>query len=479
MTKVTVLLTSYNHADYIKKSVDSILNQTFKDFELIIIDDCSTDNSWDIIKSYNDEKIKKIRNKKNKGSIMCRELVETFKGEYFAIAHCDDYWEKEKLEKQVKYLDENLKVAACFTQVKLVDENNNEIQSEKYVNFNINNRDRFEWLNHFFYQGNCLCHPSILIRKEVQLKYNLFTYGLKSLPDFYRWVKLCLYHEIYIYPEKLTCFRVRRAGINTSGYSYENIVRFDFEITKVLELYKRLGEEELIKVFPQTKKYKKNNYFNPLYALARICIDEAKEKQYINFGYNLIYELLQNDNTRKDILKHYNYTKKDFSTETGKIDLYNKFDLNLIQNSSLYFANNNKDYSEERKISKQSFIKSDGTFELLFSNINKDVTCFRIDPDEGKYRYYEDIHIYVNNKEVKYTSNCNEVVEEKHFFYHKDPIFFPNFEGKINEVYMTAKTNLIEIDKIIEYVTNQSKKNLKRNNFITRLKLFFSKHKKG
>ena len=72
MPIVTVLLTSYNHGDYIRGSIESILNQTFKDFELYIIDDCSSDNSWDIIQEYKDDRIIAIRHEKNEGGCTTR-----------------------------------------------------------------------------------------------------------------------------------------------------------------------------------------------------------------------------------------------------------------------------------------------------------------------------------------------------------------------------------------------------------------------
>lgn len=98
MPIVTVLLTSYNHGDYIRGSIESILNQTFKDFELYIIDDCSSDNSWDIIQEYKDDRIIAIRHEKNEGGCTTRALYSGFKGKYFAMAHCDDMWELDKLE---------------------------------------------------------------------------------------------------------------------------------------------------------------------------------------------------------------------------------------------------------------------------------------------------------------------------------------------------------------------------------------------
>lgn len=475
MPKITVLLTSYNHADYLKKSIDSILNQTFEDFELIIIDDCSSDNSWNIIKSYDDKRIIKIQHKKNKGYILTDDLVETFKGKYFAIAHCDDYWEKDKLEKQVNYLDNHDDVAACFTYVKLIDDDGNIVSSDKYVDFNVKNKNRYEWLNYFFYNGNCLCHPSILIRKEVQLKENLFTYGLKALPDFYRWVKLCLNHEIYVYPEQLSCFRVRKAGLNTSGYSFNNIVRCTYEVTKILELYKSLNDDDFIKVFPQSEKYKKKNYFNSSFALSRICIDEVGDNNYISFGLDIIYELLQDKINRESLLKYYNYSRKNFFEEVGNYDVYNSVDFSLVQSSSLYFKNKDMDYSEKNKLSNSFLLKNDGSFEILFSNINKYVDGLRFDPTENDYRSYIDICIYVNGNLVDFTSNCSKIEGDEIFFFHKDPYFCIDYVGKVNTVFITGKTSLISFDDVIEYTKDNVEKNILEKNLFYRIKKKFNK----
>ena len=122
MPKVSVLLTSYNHGNYIGESIQSILDQTYKDFELVILDDASTDNSVEVIKSFKDKRIKTIFRKKNLCRAICKEIIEPLQGEYIAIAHCDDKWNKEKLEKKVKYLDTHKNTAACFTWVELIDE---------------------------------------------------------------------------------------------------------------------------------------------------------------------------------------------------------------------------------------------------------------------------------------------------------------------------------------------------------------------
>ena len=81
MASITVWLTSYNHAPFLRESIESILNQTWSDFEFYIIDDCSTDNSWEIIQSYQDPRIHAIRHETNWGSSGMWQILESLTGE--------------------------------------------------------------------------------------------------------------------------------------------------------------------------------------------------------------------------------------------------------------------------------------------------------------------------------------------------------------------------------------------------------------
>lgn len=99
MSKVSIILTSFNHAKYLREAIESALNQTFSDFELIIWDDASTDDSWEIIQSYSDPRIKSFRNDVRRRGIygINRAISEVAEGEYIAIHHSDDVWELNKL----------------------------------------------------------------------------------------------------------------------------------------------------------------------------------------------------------------------------------------------------------------------------------------------------------------------------------------------------------------------------------------------
>lgn len=111
MPVVSVIIAAYNCEDHIKDCIDSILSQTFKDFEIIICDDASTDNTWNILNEYTyDKRIRIIRNDKNLFAAAARNrCIEIAKGKYIAIQDADDYSELNRLEKQIKFLEDNPK----------------------------------------------------------------------------------------------------------------------------------------------------------------------------------------------------------------------------------------------------------------------------------------------------------------------------------------------------------------------------------
>ncbi|MBL0268159.1 MAG: glycosyltransferase family 2 protein [Chitinophagaceae bacterium] len=104
--------------------IESVLNQTYSDFELIIGDDASTDGSWDIIQSYTDPRIHAYRHETNRMGGIINELVLSGRvsSDYIAIHSSDDIWEPQKLEKQVAFLDAHAHIGAIFTNVSIIGE---------------------------------------------------------------------------------------------------------------------------------------------------------------------------------------------------------------------------------------------------------------------------------------------------------------------------------------------------------------------
>ena len=328
MPKVSIVLTSYNHSKYLRESIDSVLNQTFSDFELVIWDDASPDNSWEIIQSYRDPRIKAYRNEKNEeASVITKALVNgLLSGEYVAIHHSDDVWEQTKLEKQVKFLDENSDVAAVFSDASAIDESSKPLNdiNHYYQNiFTVKNRSRFEWLNFFFYHGNALCHPSVLVRKKCYMEVGPYKYGLAQLGDFDMWVRLCLKYEIHVYPEKLVYFRVRDNEANASGSRPETRIRHSIDLYLVLKNYLSITDSaDVLKIFPFLNNFKETPDNNAHYLLAKAFLEEGSPTPAKLIGLEIYFNLLNSQNTRDKIRNTYSINYSDYVKQAALYDVF-------------------------------------------------------------------------------------------------------------------------------------------------------------
>lgn len=326
MPKISVILTSFNHEKYIREAIESVLAQTFIDFELIIWDDASTDQSWNIINSYSDSRIKAYRNEVNQRYVINRAVTEVASGQYIAIHHSDDIWEKDKLEKQLEFLETHLEFGAVFTQVQVIDENSEPFYKSGHFYSDIfeqPNRTRHEWLNHFFYRYNALCHPSVLIRKQCYEVCGLYRYGLALLPDFDMWIRLCLKYEIYVLPEKLTHFRVRDNEANTSGDRPETRIRGATEYHLLLRNFIHIETfEEMVAIFPEAKSYYRVNGFEVTFVFAMICLEGQSAYPSKLFAIELLFDLISDKNKAVKIKELYNFDYLDFIALTGKHNLF-------------------------------------------------------------------------------------------------------------------------------------------------------------
>lgn len=337
--KVSVLLTSYNHAKYLRETIDSVLNQTFKDFELIIWDDASTDESWAIIQSYTDLRIRVFRNEINQAGVINvnKAISEEARGEYVAMHHSDDIWEPQKLEKQVAFLDSHPDVGAVFTKVKLIDEDGSLLTDSSHPYhkvFDQPNRTRFEWLNRFFYISNALCHPSVLIRKSCYEECGVYRYGFAQLPDFDMWVRLCLKYEIYILPECLVRFRIRDNEANTSGDRPEVHVRLQFELLQSYSNYLSIiDKDEFLKVFPASFKYLNDKDFDISFALAMMALSLPHPSGKL-FGLQILFDLINDPIKARKIKDIYGFSYSEFIKLTAKHDVFSIISTELANELS-------------------------------------------------------------------------------------------------------------------------------------------------
>lgn len=332
MPKVSVILTSFNHAKYIREAIDSAIAQTFTDFELIILDDCSSDNSWDLINQYPDPRIKAFRSE-GPGEVVCRlnnAISELANGEYIAIHHSDDVWELDKLERQVAYLEAHPEIAATFTRVQVIDESGAPFVEEghSYLHvFEQPNRSRHEWLNHFFFHGNALCHPSVLIRKECFPDVGEYDRRLGQLTDFDMWVRICIKHNIHILEKPLIRFRIRANEMNQSGNKPETHIRIYLEYQQVLLNYLAIpSETELFSIFPDMREMAISEHNHIPFLVACYAIERGIHVHQA-FGFNTLYELMRDPVIVGELEKKYGFSYPDLIRLTGSKDIYRSTEL--------------------------------------------------------------------------------------------------------------------------------------------------------
>ncbi len=292
---VSVVMASYNHERFVGEAVESVLAQTLQDFEFIVTDDGSADRTADIVASYDDKRIHLKRFERNRGAcIALNEGVRTARGRYIAVINSDDAFVAEKLDIQARYLDAHPEVAAVFSWVQVIDDDGAPFADpthQYYSVFEQANRTRYEWLCRFFTQGNCLCHPTLMIRRQAYGQVGCYDERLQQLPDLDMWVRLCLRHEIQVLSDRLIRFRVRADQGNASGSTPDAAARALWEYRRILDHYLRLSAQEVTRVFPQCDTGDGIEDRDVPYLLARIALDTRTGVREL-FGLETLYGLL-------------------------------------------------------------------------------------------------------------------------------------------------------------------------------------------
>lgn len=458
MSRTIVWLTSYNHEKFLRESIDSILAQTYRDFELYITDDCSTDGSWVIIQSYQDPRIHVFRHDTNWGNSGLSLVIETLDCRYLAIAHSDDKWMPDKLEKQVAYLDTHPDVAACFTQVQVIDGQSRPLADEKTFYgrmFAQKNRSRFEWLRSFFDEGCLLCHPSVLIRRECYEKYSMFASGLASIPDFFQWIRLCKNAEIFVLPEKLTCFRLEDNGKNTSGDNSRAHCRNATELYFVLKEYGTdCDQEGFLKIFPQAKKYLPCPEIPVEYAYAMFLLEKQHSKIYHLYGMQLLYGLLQDPEKAALLEEKIGFTKHIFGEIETRDDIFSIVPAGRLMRCKVYF-NFGDGFSDDQIYLKDSlYVNEENFFFFSFSmeqeeiqkiSAGRQLQSLRLDPDDGVYRTFWDVKLLADGSElVGIPCSRHHLFESKVEFETVDPQFFYGdlFGKGVKKIYVEGYTQI-------------------------------------
>ena len=252
---ISVVVASYNHQAYVQACLQSVLDQDFQDFEIVVTDDGSSDDTVARIQALQDPRIRLKVLPHNRGAcIALNDAILRARGRFIAVLNSDDYFLPCKLGQQLAYLQAHPQVGAVFGLPAFINEQGEVFDDPAHRDHNAfvaGERTRHQWLRHFFDEGNALCHPTVLIRREVYDRLGLYDPRLAQVPDLDMWIRLASHTGLHVMPQALTAFRVRDGLQNASAGRPEVIVRDAWERARILRHYLALPDAELLQVFPE------------------------------------------------------------------------------------------------------------------------------------------------------------------------------------------------------------------------------------
>lgn len=252
---VSVLMVNYNHEDTIKEAIESVLGQTYTNIQFIIIDDGSTDNSCEIVNHINDNRIELYRLDQNEHICYATNFgFSKIKGRYLARIDSDDIWYPDKLNRQIALMKKNKECKICFTWCDWIDEGGtiiNDKVPELVSLCNKNFRKQSEWLNYFYYEGNCLLHSSVLMESELVKEIGLFEPAYRQLHDFDYWVRIAKKYNLVIIPERLIAIRrYLSKNKNASAVTEQNTTRTFNEFMDIrASFFENMSDEVFVEAF--------------------------------------------------------------------------------------------------------------------------------------------------------------------------------------------------------------------------------------
>lgn len=289
---VSVVIATYNYGSFLAAAIDSVLRQTYPHFEIIVVNDGSTDNTDEVIKVYLNHPQLRYYKKKNEGQTKTKNFgIREAKGEYVAFLDADDFWEADKLTKQVELFNQNPLVGVVFSHIRLVGSNGEEIPSEKPKRY----RGK---VTPYLYGYNFICFSSSMVRKELFDKHGMFDESIKMGIDYDLWLRLSLVTEFDYVPEVLMASRIGHGQMSDNFEGRQYWARLIEE--KFQKKFPGAVTEQMIKdcefatVYTHFKRFEKTNRIRALGAVFHLFLLRPWSKTpYRSLGRLILIDLFR------------------------------------------------------------------------------------------------------------------------------------------------------------------------------------------
>ncbi len=269
MPKISVIMPAYNAEKYIKEAVDSILNQTYGDFELIVINDCSKDRTKDILLSYTDRRIVYLENEKNLGVAgTLNHGLSAAQGEYIARMDSDDIALPQRFEKQLAYLENHPQTVMCGSKITVFYDTGEESLCHYPAE---DGRIKAALLF-----SSPFAHPSVMIRRQVLDLHQLhYEEAFEKVEDYRLWTRLAEFGQLYNLPEPLLRYRKHPGQVCATSpqAQYEGKLRLSAELLPKVGVTE--AEDQRIVVDAFDGRIKEETSFGKFLMLAKRMVHQA------------------------------------------------------------------------------------------------------------------------------------------------------------------------------------------------------------
>ena len=375
----SVFMSCYNHGKYVSVAIESILNQTFQDFELLVADNGSTDDSYEVIKKYSD-RIKVFHLDKNDPFGCSRMLVDKCCGEYICQMAADDYWEADKLELQVREIEKNPNCIAYFTWASFADENL-KVTNENVFSYQYS--DRYEWLRNIFEHGTILAINTVAIKNDKNLYRKYMEKNvtqLWNLTDQRQIINMLRQGQVSVVPK--SCMKIRRSDNCIGAVSDETILRTNNETIAIWwDLWENLRDDEFVKIFQNDLINKNSKSHTEVQCEKMLVYLKLAEKKFIHQTNAINFFITHyNDEGVAELLEtEYGYSIESFRQYTGECGLPLMINMYLsekeqnekkqIQENKLLIGENVKNITDLNLRICNSIIEKNGLDQAIVADI--------------------------------------------------------------------------------------------------------------
>lgn len=304
---ISVFAPTFNCEKCVCSLIDSFLAQSYGNFELIIVDDASSDQTVEKIQSYKDSRIKLIRHIWNKGvNAALNTAFENSEGEYISFIGGDDAVKPTYLEKAINEFEKNKRIGALYTSLIAIDELD-EIIHPQPLWCTQNQRNRESLLNHMFYNGNALLSPGMIVKKSVLQTFMPLNISLSTYQDYFLHINILLRTDIAFFKEAECYYRRSKTSLSVRK---DNHFREELETSILMDTFLQIKDVVFL------KEILKNNKINivheeliPYYIGISALTSPKIEKQ--KWGYRTILNFISNEKNYERLhkLNGFSYAK--------------------------------------------------------------------------------------------------------------------------------------------------------------------------